>query len=561
MKKSFIYIASLTVSLMSFGACSDEFLDTSSKTELNTETFYKTVADAEMALIGCYDGWQRTISSGGPGFYLASEMLSDQCFGGAGNGDGRNWQVLDRFDQTESTSDVDIYDTDWQNYYAAIYRCNELLDKTGQMTWPDEAAKGRILGECRAMRAILYFDLARLFGDVPLFTEPVNENRPRAAADSVYKVIVADLNYASANIPANAYPVKGNNATDGRITKFAAQAMLARVYLFYSGYYGKDPEGCTKEQALAAVESVIKEGGYSLEKKYADLWMPACTQSSPSEYSWVTTYAGKYYNADGWHAGQGELSKEFILNMKFNTTQDYNGNADGNAFQVFLGMRNTNHPPFAVGWGCCSVNPKFVKKFLGDPRVEASVIDYKGIGFEAAESFSKCFNDTREYTGYAIKKYSPLCFFDGTRESVGFKLGEQHQNITYYIDYTIMRYADVLLMAAELGSENAQTHFNEVRGRAGYTDVVPVSKEAIMQEREVEFAFEGIRYWDLLRQGVDVAAATITANQNGTIVKSGGADDVVVTSAANISAKKGLQQIPNKQITLSDKVLTQNTGW
>lgn len=561
MKKTFLYLASLAAVISSFTACSDDFLNTKSKTESNTETFYKTEADAEMALIGCYDGWQRTISSGGPGFYLASEMLSAQCFGGAGNGDGRNWQVLDRFDQAESSSDVDIYDTDWTNYYAAIYRCNELLAHQDQISWSSDETKGRILGECRAIRAMLYFDLSRLFGDVPLFTEPVNENRPRAAASDVYKVIVEDLNYASVNIPADAYPISGRNATDGRITKFAAESLLARVYLFYSGYYGKDPEGCTKDQALAAVEDVISNGGYALEKKYSDLWMPASTKSSASEYSWITTYAGKYCNADGWHSGQANLSQEFILNMKFNTTQDYNGNADGNAFQVFLGIRNTNSTPFAVGWGCCSVNPKFVKEFMGDPRLDASVVDYKAIGFESSTTFSSCFNDTREYTGYAIKKYSPLCFYDGTRESVGLKLGEQHQNITYYIDYTIMRYADVLLMAAELGSNNAQSYFDAVRNRAGITEAKTATKEAILKEREIEFAFEGICYWDLLRQGVDVAASTISEYQNGVTVKSGGADDMVSTATGNIIAKKGLQQIPNKQITLSDNVLTQNTGW
>ncbi|MFT3740223.1 MAG: RagB/SusD family nutrient uptake outer membrane protein [Breznakibacter sp.] len=561
MKKSFLYITSFAASLLALAACSDEFLDTSSKTESNTETFYKTEADAEMALIGCYDGWQGTVSSGGPGFYLASEMLSDQCFGGAGNGDARNWQVLDRFDQAESSSDQDIFDTDWGNYYAAIYRCNELLAHQDQISWSSDAVKGRILGECRTIRAILYFDLTRLFGDVPLFTEPVNENRPRTDASEVYKVIVEDLNYASANIPANAYPIAGRNTTDGRITKYAAESMLARVYLFYRGYYGSDPEGCTKERALAAVEDVISNGGYDLEPDFADLWMPASTKSAASEYSWITTYAGKYCNSDGWHSGQGEISKEFVLNLKFNSTQDYDGNADGNTFQVYLGIRNTSFSPFAVGWGCCSVNPRFVNKFNGDPRIEASVIDYNSIGFEASETFSSCLNDTREYTGYAVKKYSPMCFYDGTRESVGLKLGEQHQNITYYIDYTVMRYADVLLMAAELGSGNAQTYFNKVRGRAGYNDAKPVSKEAIMEEREIEFAFEGIRYWDLLRQGIDVAASTIASNQNGVSVKSGGTDDVMVTSAANITAKKGLQQIPNKQITLSNGVLTPNAGW
>jgi hypothetical protein len=80
-----------------------------------------------------------------------------------------------------------------------------------------------------------------------------------------------------------------------------------------------------------------------------------------------------------------------------------------------------------------------------------------------------------------------------------------------------------------------------------------------MKERAVEFAFEGIRYWDLLRQGVDVAANAIAASSGS--VLSGGASDEVSIKAANIIATKGLSQIPNNQITLSNGVLKQNAGW
>ena len=560
MKRHNLYFGLFCAALATMPACSDEFLDTQSKTESNTDTFYKTEADAEEALIGCYDGWQCTISSAGAGIYLASEFLGDHCFGAAGNGDARNWQVLDRFDQSESSSDVNIFETDWKNYYAAIYRCNELISRAGQINWTSDAVMGRVLGEACTIRAILYFDLARLFGGVPIFTEPVNENKPRSEASEVYKLIVEDLNYAIANIPATAYPVENNNTTDGRITKYAAEALLARVYLFYTGYYGTEPEGCTKAQALEGLEDVIANGGYELETNFADLWMAACTESAADEYSWITTYAGKYYNSDGWHAGQGQLSKEFILNMKFNSTQDYSGNNDGNCFQVYLGIRNVGVSPIAEGWGCCTVNPYFVNKFSGDPRLAASVVDVASI--ISSDQYATAMTDWREYTGYTVRKYAPLCFYDGTRESVGLTLGEQHKNITYYIDYTVMRYADVLLMAAELGSGNASSYLNQVHERAwGAGNTVALSQENIMKEREIEFAFEGLRYWDLLRQGVDVAASTIAEHQNGVKVISAGNDDMIVTSAGNITSKKGLQQIPSNQITLSNGVLTQNQGW
>ena len=134
-------------------------------------------------------------------------------------------------------------------------------------------------------------------------------------------------------------------------------------------------------------------------------------------------------------------------------------------------------------------------------------------------------------------------------------------------DVIILRYSDVLLMAAELGSPKAQEYFDQVRKRAYRMDdgtlnsnyvQLTATKENIMNERRLEFAFEGIRYYDLLRQGLDVAANTIATQQ--TLV-SGGVDEVVTIKAENIKAKKGLCQIPNNQITLSNNVLKQNEGW
>ena len=134
-------------------------------------------------------------------------------------------------------------------------------------------------------------------------------------------------------------------------------------------------------------------------------------------------------------------------------------------------------------------------------------------------------------------------------------------------DYVIMRYADVLLMAAELGSPKAQEYFDEVRKRA-YTSEgtlsanysqLPVTKENIMQERRLEFAFESINYWDLLRQGVDYAASKLALSEKQ--VYSGGIVDFITISADRIRTTKGLSQIPYNQITLSNGTLVQNTGW
>ncbi len=130
--------------------------------------------------------------------------------------------------------------------------------------------------------------------------------------------------------------------------------------------------------------------------------------------------------------------------------------------------------------------------------------------------------------------------------------------------YFAIRYSDVLLMAAELGSPNAVSYYNQVLHRAdpSATPAASVSKGDILAERRLEFAGEGLRYWDVLRQGIDVAAATIAANTTVSNFYDGTANPPSASKfEANIKATRGFQQIPNDQITLSSGTLKQNAGW
>ena len=549
----FLYSA-LAVAGLTVTSCS---MDTESKTSQNDETAYRNAEALDMALVGCYDGWQRTISSEEIGMYMLAEFASDQAHGGLGFSDGKNNNVLDQFDISVAPSYNNLFNTDWINYYAAIFRCNKVIQAEETADWGgDLTARGRIIGQARALRAILYFDLARMFGDVPLITVPTEENLPRTAASEVYKQIFEDLKYAAANIPADAFPLENRENNDGRITKYAAEALMARAYLYYTGYYGQENEGCTKQEAIDALEDIINNGGYELEANYADLFMPACTKdaSNGTNYAWDTTFKGKYYNNGDW---QSDISKEVILNLKFSATADYNGNADGNVFQVYLGPRNkcATSVNIASGWGACSVTQKFVDTYKDDPRFCTCVWSCADAGFAADV------NDTYEYTGYYTRKYAPMCFSDGTRQEVGFELGEQHMNITYYQDWTVMRYADVLLMHSELTGTN--TGLNMVHQRSCPGESLSYSIENIRKERAIEFAFEGIHFWDLMRYEKDGAYAgrAIAEAQNGAKVMNGGVETTTSFKIDNFTAKKGLMQIPNTQITLSGGVLTQNAGW
>lgn len=524
MKNTYLYIFCL--SLLALGSCS---LETEPLVQQTDTNFYKTTDDAYSALVGCYDGLQVATGASGLGVPVISEVMSDDCFGGTGNSDGYNYAAIDEFDITRSPSDVDMLNGNWIGYYKALYRCNVFLSKMDQIDWKgDTALKNTYTSETRFIRAYLYFEMARLWGSVPLLTAPSSENVPQATPEEIYKVIAEDLVFASNNLPAVAY----NATTSGRITKWAAKSLLGRVFLYYTGYYGKtDLAGIvTKTQALGHLEDVIASSGHGLVDDFSTLW-PAAS---------VDKYAG-------------ESNKEIVFSVKYSYTSDYNGNTDGNHWMVMFGMREFSSYPYGRGWGV-TVNSKLWDTYSAtDTRRVATVI---GIDEEKIK-FDKI-NNQREYTGYYNKKYSPMVDKNGV--DMPLVMGSQYWDIGQYQDYVVLRYADVLLMAAELGSGSAQTYFDDVRRRA-YKDnftALPVNYDNIMNERHLEFALEGVRYWDLLRQGVGKASTTIAET---TTLLSGGVAGTKTISAAKIQTTKGLQQIPNTQITLSGGVLKQNAGW
>ena len=526
MKNTYIYL--LLLGFLSLSSCS---LDAELYTQQTDANFYKNTGDAYAALVGCYDGLQVVGGRGGLSFPVISELMSDDCFGGGGTNDGYGVQAMDEFDISRSPGDVDLLNGNWIDYYKALYRCNVLLSKMDQIDWEgDDALRMTYESETRFIRAYLYFEMVRLWGNIPLLTEPSNDNIPQANPDDVYTVIAEDLMFAAENLPAVAY----NTVDSGRVTKWAAKSMLARVYLYYTGYYGKpDLLGLvTKAQALGHVEDVIANSGHGLVDDFSTLW-PAASE-----------VAGTY-------AGEG--NKENVFSIKFTYTSDYNGNTDGNHWLVMFGLRGFSSFPYGQGWGVGTVNPGLWNAYgSNDTRRVASIIgiEEEGLAFN---------NDNqREYTGYSTKKYTPMSDEDNNPAVTG--LGEGSFQISQFQDYIVMRYSDVLLMATELGSANAQDYFDQVRQRA-YQDnftSIPVNQANIMKERHLEFALEGVRYWDLLRQGVSAAAAEIAET---TTLSDGSTPITKTITAAKIQATNGLSQIPNTQITLSGGVLQQNAGW
>ncbi|HYC84790.1 MAG TPA: RagB/SusD family nutrient uptake outer membrane protein, partial [Chryseosolibacter sp.] len=288
-------IFSLTLAVLTLGACGDDFLDSEPITTVTDVNFYKTPDDGYKALIGCYDGLQRVWSSG-LALPVASEVFSDNAFGGTGNSDPFGYQMIDEFDKSRSASDLNLFESNWSAYYRAVYRCNTLIGKLGQIEWgSDQELKPVYESEARFIRAYLYFDMVRLWGNIPLITEPTAENVPQADPDDVYKLIAEDLKFAAENLPAVAYTSQPSS-TYGRVTKWAAEALLARVYLFYTGYYEQtDLVGVvSKAQALAYVEDVIANGGFGLVDDFAKLWPAASVADYAGEDNKETVFAIKY---------------------------------------------------------------------------------------------------------------------------------------------------------------------------------------------------------------------------------------------------------------------------
>lgn len=543
--------ASLGVLLLT--GCSD-FLDSNPITSLVESNYYKTEKDAQTALIGCYDGLQNIYTKNDLPTLLAPIIMADECFGGTGTGDGYGFQLIDEFDYQRSLGDVNMYNSVWASSYQAIYRCNMLLSKMDQIEWASQATRNQVEAEARFIRAYIYFDLGKLLGNIPLVTRPVTKeeaNIPQASPEELYGLIESDLLFPAENglLNGDKWTSDWGIVNDGRATAFAAKAMLARVWLYYTGYHNKTslPNGTSKQQIVTALQEVYASG-HGLVDKYNELWPAASSErdATAEPIKLKTSYVG-------------EGNQEAVWSIKFNSSGEW-GNFDGFSGMRIIGMRSGSIKSFGNtvygdgSWGGAPVNSKFVSDWKaaepGDPRLGWSVIDMATEGIIMSDK-----HDQREYTGYFPKKY--ICMGNGT-DNIYVAQGLDFQ-WNQYTDLVVIRYADVLLMLSEL-TEDAQ-YLNQVRTRVG---LAPVSytAENLRKERKHEFAFEGVRYWDLLRYDhtLDYAANAI-AFSGKVINGAGDKGSNKVIDGNRFKATKGLSQIPNTQISLSNGVLKQNEGW
>lgn len=477
--KLFIVVFTLFVSITS---CNKDFLDVEPKGQFLSENYYADQPQAFSALVGIYDVLRK--NSGG--FENMIAMMNagsdDHYAGGGGASDGAGIQGFSNF----TINAITMPESFWNDHYQGIFRANNFLIKVPETEMEDESLRARYLAEAKTLRALYYFNLVRMFKNIPLLLEPLTATNmydvTQASADAVYAQIEKDLNEALPFLP----PTVPLNTEAGRLTKGAAQAILGKVLL----YQNKGPQAAAVLAEVNGTPGGTSQYGYKLLGSFADLWVTTnkfhaenileCSHSSAGNSDW------------GWWGA---------------------GNDEGNSLNVMVGPRSYSLPAGSLapdlpsGWSFNVFTQDFYDVMKGDPRFNATVFDLKELEALGQATYIGGYQNT----GYFLNKFLPR------RADV--RTGGGALELNYKQNTPIIRLADTYLMEAEaLGGTGAraQALLDAVRDRAGLTSV-PVSLAAIKAERRLELAGEGHRFFDLVRWGdaaTALSARGFTAGKN-----------------------------------------------
>lgn len=450
---------------LGLAAC-DGLLTEAPRGTLTTEGFYRTAADANAAIAATYQPLS-TNRLYGSGYKSGLILTSDIAWAGPFE-ETASIVALSRMNYDSHTPRV----TDqWGAFYTIITRANLLLEKLPEVEM-NEAAKAQIAGEAKFLRAFSYFSLVRLHGDVPLVTtaEEQLSVATRTPAAEVFEQILKDAQEAEA-----ALPLQWSSDNRGRATKGAAQTLLADIYLWRSS------ANATNEwqQAADHAKGVIDSGVYALESDYLDAFLP------------------------GSQAGSEEIFAA--------QASDATGTPNIRTADMFY-PRAMGPGGGAGGWGAMVPIDGFYESYAeGDYRRDVTL-------------FTSGLNTTGELVTFPphVHKYRP----------------SNHPS-TRDVSWPIYRYAEVLLFYAEALNEldrpaEAVEYLNMVRARArngaggenraqpaDYAG--PLTKEAvrdtIFEERRIEMAFEGDRWFDLVRRGWDFFSAQLAKDPTATDVQ------------------------------------------
>jgi tetratricopeptide (TPR) repeat protein len=434
-KKAFA--SSLIFLFFCLGACNDkEFIDLKSPTALSPLDYYKTETQIKDAVTGTYAVLREVYSLN---YTILAEMPSDNTITVSTNEsfDG----PFDKLSWTSTQSQIGSF---WNSSYKLISRSNTVLSAIDGITFENDEVKKRYIGEVKFLRALMYFNLVRFFGDVPLVTKKIETEEEaytysRESAAKIYTQIIQDLTDAE-----NILPTKYTKLDIGRTTKGAAQALLGKVYLQQKNW----------KSAISSLKKVIDSNVYTLLPNYADVFK--VENNNNSEIIFAIQFTG---------GTNGEGSSFFI---------DFVPQGSGTTI-VTGGIPGSQH---------LGTEDLFNAFEQGDLRKTITI---------------RPFVVTPTYTQYYTYK-----FFEVALRGEG----SQDWPVIRYSDVLLMYAEalnkDNNTSEALLSSSSTGSSINRVRTRAGLAELLATLTQsqlnlAIEKERRVELAFEGDRWLDLTR--------------------------------------------------------------
>lgn len=589
--KKYIFIAA---ALLSMGMSSCDIDNVENIGEMSTSEFPKTDDDVSSVLAGVYQNLNTINANPQMSFFYYACLASDDQLGGGGTND-----KLMQAEDLICNYNADMTNQFYSDRYSGVARANTLLKVLNESSGMAEDTKKQAVGEAKFLRAFYYYELASMYGNVPLVTDPETPQDSVKQGDvkKLWGQILQDLRDAASTMPAV-------RKTDGHVDKYTAEAMLCRAWLFYTGFYCNGtttadlvsttyapltsvslPDGTTltKEEVIGYIDDCVNNSGYTLVPDYRNLWA----------YTNKKTVKDYPYTKDAnlkWVEDDNAVNPESMFAIKYNKQASWNttiGYANGYAlhFGVRGGQDVANTFPFGQGWGAGPVAPNLVKDWKtaepGDVRLKASIADVNDTAEMPAYKRGGWADFVQE-TDYYGKKLSPICAKndgsfvtkkdDGSTEMPAYVFcfetlmypdnwdisGENNFQLSNIHDLVLIRFADVLLMQSELKED--VTGINKVRARAGLAPLAAYSLKALQNERRWEFATEGIRWNDIRRWHI---AATALAKQEGQNIYYSGNPTTNTPHnggyAARYNATAGFQKMPETQIALGQVV--QNDGW
>lgn len=495
MKKNINIKILLGALIMLFGACTD--LDEEPVGLLAPESFFKTASDAEAAVLSGY-GLMAREQYYGRRLTLTLQLLGDMATIGD-QGTAASRRALDNYIFDAGNDNIENI---WNSAYAIIGSANAAIEGI-KLVEMDEEDRSALDAEARVIRALSYYHLVQIFGEVPLIDNFIDTPQEveevkiisKSPVEDIYALIIEDLENTYGALP-NSYP----GDIRSRATKGTALTLLASTHLTLGNW----------AKAAEYSQMVINskgDFGYRLMDDFNELWDAAA--GDVDEHIWTVDFLGQ-------------------------TTASGNLNADYTA--ALTGVRGS----LMLGWSVIVASPGAYDSFNDEDL-------RKPVTFITEYEYT---DGLRQWTEFQdpyvhIGKWSRR---PGNAQATG-AISDHN--------YTVFRYAEVLLMAAEAINEvggptvEAYNYINQVRTRAGYaTELAGLSqeefREAVREERRVELAFEWKRWYDLKRWDMLQEAFTRPGS---------------FEPRTNVQPYHKLLPIPQAELSRNENLLPQNTGY